>query len=146
MARLAWAVLSWLGRSPANRRPWVILTALGGLAVLLRNRGLLQLDGQPGRSYLYRRAAADGGSAGDDLTVIEGIGAKTAAALHAAGIDSYAKLARASEPELRTALAAAGMRFAPSLSTWPQQAEYAMRGDWERLQSYKEVLTAGRES
>lgn len=157
MVRVIWAVMSWIGRSPANRRPWYIITGLGMLAVLLRrNRGLFQMESgrQAMRSAPARMAApttrvgsqsADGG-AGDDLTQIEGIGAKTAAALQAAGINSFAKLARASEPELRTALASAGMRFAPSLSTWAQQAEYAMRGDWDALESYKSVLTAGRES
>jgi hypothetical protein len=82
----------------------------------------------------------------DDLTRIEGIGPKMADALAAAGIDSYDKLASASEDQLRAAIKAAGLRFAPSLPTWPQQAAYAARGDWEGLNAYQETLVAGREA
>jgi predicted flap endonuclease-1-like 5' DNA nuclease len=59
----------------------------------------------------------------DDLTRIEGIGPKMAAALVAAGITTYAQLADTEEAGLRAAIAAAGMRFSPSLVTWPQQAK-----------------------
>jgi predicted flap endonuclease-1-like 5' DNA nuclease len=59
----------------------------------------------------------------DDLTRIEGIGPKMAAALVAAGITTYAQLADTGEAGLRAAIAAAGMRFSPSLVTWPQQAK-----------------------
>jgi predicted flap endonuclease-1-like 5' DNA nuclease len=62
-------------------------------------------------------------AAADDLTRIEGIGPKMAAALKAAGITSYAQLAETDEAGLRAAIAAAGMRFSPSLVTWPQQAK-----------------------
>jgi hypothetical protein len=82
----------------------------------------------------------------DDLTRIEGIGPKMADALAAAGIDSYDKLASASEAQLRAALKAAGLRFAPSAPNWPQQAAYAARGDWEGLSAYQESLVAGREA
>jgi predicted flap endonuclease-1-like 5' DNA nuclease len=77
----------------------------------------------------------------DDLTVIEGIGPKMVAALKAAGIDTFARLAQASEDELRTAIQAAGMRLAPTLPTWAQQAEYAQRGDWEGLKTLKERIS-----
>lgn len=80
----------------------------------------------------------------DDLTIVEGIGKKMSAALVAAGIDTYAKLAASSEEEIRAAIQAAGMRFAPSVPTWANQAEYAARGDWEGLQAYKATLTSGR--
>ncbi len=82
----------------------------------------------------------------DDLTRIEGIGPKMAAALADAGIDSYDRLANASEDQLRAALKAAGLRFAPSLPTWPQQATYAARGDWDGLNTYQQSLVAGREA
>lgn len=82
----------------------------------------------------------------DDLTVIEGIGPKMSAALIAAGIDTFAKLAVADETILRAAISAAGMRFAPSLTTWPQQASYAARGDWDGLKKLTDTLTAGRKN
>lgn len=80
----------------------------------------------------------------DDLTRIEGIGLKMDAALKAAGITTFARLAETSEDELRAAIAAAGMRFAPSVGTWPQQASYAARGDWNGLAVFQSTLTSGR--
>jgi predicted flap endonuclease-1-like 5' DNA nuclease len=80
----------------------------------------------------------------DDLTVIEGIGPKMSSALIAAGIDSFAKLAATNEDSLRAAIAAAGMRFAPSLVTWAEQAAYAAKGDWDGLKKFVDTLTAGR--
>lgn len=83
---------------------------------------------------------------GDDLTVIEGIGPKMSAALAAAGLDSYAKIARATPDELRRAIEAAGMSFAPSLPTWPEQAALAEKGDWDGLKQFKEQLVSGRKA
>jgi F-type H+-transporting ATPase subunit gamma len=80
----------------------------------------------------------------DNLTRIEGIGPKIAAALNAAGIYTYAQLAHASEAQLTAALQAAKLRFAPSLPTWPQQAAYAAQGDWDGLEAFQSQLTAGR--
>ena len=80
-----------------------------------------------------------------DLKIIEGIGPSMENALIAAGIDSFEKIAQASEDDLRDAIKAAGMRFAPSVPTWPQQAEYAVREDWEGLKNYQGTLKAGRE-
>lgn len=58
----------------------------------------------------------------DDLTRIRGIGAKMQTALQGAGYDSFAKIAAASPDELRAAVQAAGMRLAPTIDTWPEQA------------------------
>lgn len=80
----------------------------------------------------------------DDLTKVEGIGPKMDAALRAAGITTFARLAQTSEDDLRAAVAAAGMRFAPSLPTWAEQAGYAARGDWDGLAAFQAALTAGR--
>lgn len=80
----------------------------------------------------------------DDLTVIEGIGPKMSAALQAAGITTYAQLAASSEDTLRAAVEAAGMRLAPSISTWAEQAEYAARGDWDGLEQFQSQLEGGR--
>ena len=82
----------------------------------------------------------------DDLTVIEGIGPKMSAALVAAGIATFARLAQASQTELEAAITAAGMRFAPSMATWAEQAAFAARGDWDGLKAYQETLTAGRKA
>ncbi|MGY3519755.1 helix-hairpin-helix domain-containing protein [Micromonospora haikouensis] len=67
-------------------------------------------------------AAADTGSA-DDFRRIQGIGPKMAAALQDAGIRTYRQLADLDEAALRETIRAAGLRAAPSLATWPQQAK-----------------------
>lgn len=82
----------------------------------------------------------------DDLTRIEGIGPKMSAALIAAGIDTFAKLAAADEVTLRGAIEAAGMKFSPTLVSWSQQAAYAVRGDWEGLQAFQSQLVSGRKA
>lgn len=81
----------------------------------------------------------------DDLTRIEGIGLKISAALQAAGITTFAQLAQANEETLRAALAAANLRFAPSLRTWAKQAAYLAKGDEKGFTAYTQKLTAGRE-
>lgn len=80
----------------------------------------------------------------DDLKVVEGIGPKFEKALHAAGIKTFEQLAKTSEAELHAAVEAAGMRFAPSIPTWAEQAAYCARGDWDGLRAFQETLTAGR--
>jgi len=91
------------------------------------------------------RVSQKGGS-GDDLTVIEGIGPKMSAALVAAGIDTYVKLAASDEAALLKAIEAAGMRLAPALPSWPEQAALAAAGDWDGLERLQDQLTAGRKA
>lgn len=80
----------------------------------------------------------------DDLQRIEGIGPKIADALGVARIDTFAKLEQASEDDLRAALEHSGLRFAPSLSTWAQQAGFLARGDEEGFKALTDRLVAGR--
>lgn len=80
----------------------------------------------------------------DDLTKLEGVGKKMAAALVAGGFDTFAKIAAASEDELRHAIEAAGMKLAPSLGTWAEQARLAAAGDWDGLQTLQNSLQGGR--
>jgi predicted flap endonuclease-1-like 5' DNA nuclease len=77
-------------------------------------------------------------SAGDNLTRLNGIGQKSAAALAAAGIDTYQKLADSSEDSIRAALAAGGVRLVGNVdhSLWVQQAAYAARADWDGLTQF----------
>ncbi|GIW24725.1 DUF4332 domain-containing protein [Meiothermus sp.] len=81
----------------------------------------------------------------DDLTRIKGIGPKISAALQAAGITTFAQLAKAKPETLKAALAAANLRFAPSLSTWAEQAAYLAKGDEKGFAAYAQTLTTGRE-
>ena len=80
----------------------------------------------------------------DDLKKIEGIGPKMARALNDAGIFTFAQLADANEEQLTQAVEDAGMRFAPSLPTWAEQAGYADKGDWDGLQTLQDSLKGGR--
>jgi len=79
-----------------------------------------------------------------DLTVVEGIGPKIAAALEAAGINSMVKLGAVSTEELRAVLHDAGLSADPS--TWPKQARMAAAGEMEALAVYQDQLQGGRES
>lgn len=81
---------------------------------------------------------------GDDLTKVEGIGPKMSAALKASGIDTFAKLAESSEDVLRQAIEDAGMRLAPSITTWAEQAALAAKGDWDALEKLQNELEGGR--
>jgi large subunit ribosomal protein L4 len=67
----------------------------------------------------------------DDLKQIEGVGPKINDALVAAGIDTFAKLAAASEDDLKGALETAGVRTPSSLGSWAAQAAELARKDGE---------------
>ena len=72
----------------------------------------------------------------DDLTQLAGVGPKASAALATAGITTYAALAEANEPQVRHALHAADMAPPANVGTWPMQASYAAKGDWQGLMKY----------
>ena len=82
----------------------------------------------------------------DDLKRIEGIGPKMASALNAAGITTFEGLAAADESTIRAAIAAGGLRFAPSLVTWPRQARLLAGGDEDGFNRLAGDLVAGRAS
>ena len=79
----------------------------------------------------------------DDLTVIEGIGPKTAAAFQEAGILTYQDLADVDVDKLKKILEGANLRLAAP-ATWPKQAQLAADGDWQALQRLQDELSAGR--
>ncbi|MEV4657278.1 hypothetical protein [Micromonospora sp. NPDC049301] len=67
-------------------------------------------------------ASADPEGPADDFRRIQGVGPKMAAALQAAGVRTYGQLGELDEPALRDLIRAAGLRAAPGLASWPQQA------------------------
>jgi F-type H+-transporting ATPase subunit gamma len=77
---------------------------------------------------------------GDDLQQLEGIGPKMEAALKAAGLDTYEKIANASEDALRAAIEAGGMTLSPRLGSWPEQARLAADGKWDALKALQDSL------
>jgi hypothetical protein len=52
------------------------------------------------------------------------------------GVTTYADLEHVGTAELRSALASRGILAPGSLDSWPAQAAYAARGDWEGLATY----------
>ena len=80
----------------------------------------------------------------DDLVVIEGIGPKIADLLRRHGIDTFDKLARADAASLWAILDKGGPRYRlANPGTWPAQALYCVRGDWDGLKRYQDELYAG---
>jgi len=88
--------------------------------------------------------ATNGHAPSDDLTQLVGIGPKAASALAAAGITTYAALSEANEPQLRHALHEADMMPPGNVATWPMQASYATKGDWQGLMKHNEKAMAGK--
>lgn len=75
----------------------------------------------------------------DNLELIDGIGPKIAAALKAAGIDTFEKLSAASESDLHGILEAASVRAISGVSSWAEQAQFAFRGDWAGLDKFNDA-------
>jgi predicted flap endonuclease-1-like 5' DNA nuclease len=90
------------------------------------------------------RGHTNGHGPADDLTQLVGIGPKAATALTAGGLASYAALAQANEPEIRRALHDGDMVPPSSVSSWPMQASYAAKGDWQGLTKYNQKQAASR--
>jgi predicted flap endonuclease-1-like 5' DNA nuclease/uncharacterized membrane protein len=72
----------------------------------------------------------------DDLTQISGIGPRLSSILTRGGVTTYSHLEQMSPDELREIIALGGALPPASLSSWPAQASYAVRGDWQGLAAY----------
>jgi predicted flap endonuclease-1-like 5' DNA nuclease len=83
------------------------------------------------------------GTEAADFRRIEGIGPKVNQLLHEAGIRTYQQLADSSEEGLRGTLREANL-YMINPETWPEQAQIAASGDWERLKALQEELKGGR--
>ena len=81
------------------------------------------------------RAAA---AAPDDLTQIKGIGPRVASLLADYDVATYADLEHASTQQLREIVALGGILPPATLDTWPAQAAFAARGDWQGLATYNQ--------
>jgi small subunit ribosomal protein S2 len=80
----------------------------------------------------------------DNLTKIEGIGPKAAEALTKAGIDSYAKLAKANAEKIKEILTEASSRMAHlDPGSWPKQAKMAADGNWDELKDWQDKAKGG---
>lgn len=81
--------------------------------------------------------------AGDDLSIVEGIGPKINSVLHEAGIRTFAQLAEATPERLGEVLREAGLRLA-NPETWSEQARLAAEGEWSKLDTFQRKLKGGR--
>ena len=79
---------------------------------------------------------------GDDLKKIEGIGPKIAETLTAAGIATFADLAKAKPAKISEIIA--GVRGNHVPDTWPQQAQLAADGKWDELKEWQDKLDGGK--
>jgi large subunit ribosomal protein L21 len=82
----------------------------------------------------------------DDLKKIEGAGPKAAEALVAAGLDTFAKVAKADPAKLSEILTEASSRLSHLVTTtWPKQAGLAAEGKWDELKELQDRLDGGIE-
>lgn len=72
----------------------------------------------------------------DDLTQISGIGPRMSSILVEGGVTTYAQLEHMTTDELRQIIAVGGALPPSSLGTWPTQAAYAAKGDWQGMAEY----------
>ena len=84
--------------------------------------------------------------AGDDLTIVEGIGPKIAELLNNAGVTTFAQLADADDATIQQVLTDAGPRFkVHDVTTWNEQAALARDSKMDELKALQDKLNAGKE-
>lgn len=81
----------------------------------------------------------------DDLKKIEGVGPKAMEAMVNAGLDTFAKVAKAKPEAIATILTEASSRMAHLVTdTWPEQAKLAADGKWDELAALQAKLDGGK--
>ena len=143
-------------RSRRGRKVWWIGAALlGGVSLFILLRWLLKpfprrvktvVEAVPGPGEPIPAAPAPAPqpvrseiSQVDDLTLINGIGPKTAAMLREEGITSFQQLAGMAQEQLEEMLHKRGYRII-NPATWPKQAALAAANDWDGLARFLENL------
>ena len=93
------------------------------------------------------KASSKKKSDGDDLTKIEGLGPKSAQALTAAGVTTFAQIAALSAEALEDIVKVkGGVRVLDGQTkTWPKQAQFLVDGDEAGFKKYTDHLVGGRE-
>jgi predicted flap endonuclease-1-like 5' DNA nuclease len=82
--------------------------------------------------------------AGDDLTIIEGIGPKYDAALKAAGITTFEMVAASTVESLEEAVRGTALRRPTSIDTWAEQARLLAAGDRAGFDEYVAKMKSAR--
>lgn len=105
---------------------------------------LAEAVAEPAPAPAEEAAPAVGAAAApDDLTLIEGIGPKSAAALNQAGITTFAQVAAMTAEQLEQTIKGRGVRLVGSAASWPQQAALAATGDFAALAELQAKLKGG---
>jgi large subunit ribosomal protein L21 len=78
----------------------------------------------------------------DDLKKIEGIGPKIAETLTAAGVATFADLAKTKPAKISEIIS--GVRGNHVPDTWPEQAKLAADGKWDELKALQDKLDGGK--
>ena len=89
-----------------------------------------------------KKAAPKKTAKADDLKKIEGIGPKIAETLIAAGITTYAELAKTDAEKIAEIIA--DVRGNHVTDTWPAQAKLAADGKWDELKKWQDELDGGK--
>ncbi len=117
-----------------------------------RNASFWDLLKITGRQHLYKKVQGKTppeivkAKGTDDLTNIEGVGAKIASLLATAGLGTFEKLAASNKEEIQKVLDAAGKKYSVHTpDTWSDQAKLAANGKWEELEKWKLELKGGKE-
>jgi len=93
-----------------------------------------------------KKAPAKKSSGADDLTKIEGVGPKAAEALVAAGLATFADVAKSTEAKIKKILDEAEGRFGMMKpASWPKQAKLAADGKWDELKKWQDEMDGGIE-
>lgn len=81
----------------------------------------------------------------DILKKIEGIGPKISQVLTAAGVATFKELAATKPERIREILIAENPKYRMyDPTTWPEQADLAAKGEWEKLQVLQDELDGGK--
>jgi len=89
-----------------------------------------------------KKEAAPKPAKADDLKKIEGIGPKIAETLTAAGVGTFAELAKTSSEKISEIIA--DVRGNHVTDTWPKQAQMAADGSWDELKKWQDEMDGGK--
>ncbi|MDN3665268.1 50S ribosomal protein L21 [Algibacter miyuki] len=96
----------------------------------------------PAKKTEAKPAAKKATGKADDLKKVEGIGPKIAETLAAAGIATFAELAKTDAAKISEIIA--DVRGNHVTDTWPAQAQLAADGKWDELKKWQDELDGGK--
>ena len=126
-------------------RETVAALIAGGAPALALQKGGMEVT-EENLALMAQLAELKSAAEPDDLTRIEGIGPKIQELIYAARIFTFVALSKTSVERLKEILDGGGERFQMhDPKTWPEQAQLAADGQWEKLDELQDLLRGGRE-